>query len=289
LSAKRSRKISFVELTVIGPDRTGIVASVTKFVFNRGGNIEAVEQNVLKGIFYMTLRISIKSKEFSKESFEKGASSIGKRLGMEIKIRYEQEGSLKNMAILVTKEENTLKALLEAREKGRIRVNVPLVIGTTATLEGIVGDHGIPFHHVESSDQEGRETRILQLLETSHIDLIVLARYMRILSPRFIWRYPNRIINIHPSLLPAFPGAMAYMQAFERGVRVSGVTAHFATVDVDQGPIIWQESFEIRPNESLNSIKLRGRRAEAKTLLKAVSLYLDDRIGIRWGKVSIKY
>jgi len=129
---------------------------------------------------------------------------------------------------------------------------------------------------------------VLQLVENFDIDLIVLARYMRILTPNFVWRYPNRIINIHPSLLPAFPGAFAYVQAYERGAKIIGCTAHFVTEDLDQGPIIIQESFKVLTEDTLESIKIKGQIAEALALLEAVKLFLEDKLEVYWGKVSYK-
>ncbi|MDP8915164.1 MAG: formyltetrahydrofolate deformylase, partial [Thermoproteota archaeon] len=132
------------------------------------------------------------------------------------------------------------------------------------------------------------ESRILQLNEQYNIDLIVLARYMRILTPNFVWRYPNRIINIHPSLLPAFPGAYAYVQAYERGAKIVGCTAHFVTDELDQGPIICQDAFSVLPSDTLESIKEKGRELEAKSLVKAIKLYLEDKLEVYWGRVQVR-
>src|SRR6266487_4273743 len=116
-------------------------------------------------------------------------------------------------------------------------------------------------------------------------NVAVLARYMRILSPNFVWRYPNRIINIHPSLLPAFPGAYAYVQAYERGAKIVGCTAHFVTEELDQGPIICQDSFKVFESDTLESIKKKGQSLEASTLLEAIKLYLEGRLEVYWGRV----
>jgi len=111
---------------------------------------------------------------------------------------------------------------------------------------------------------------------------------MKILTPNFVWRYPERIINIHPSLLPAFPGALAYAQAYERGTKIIGVTAHYVTENLDQGPIIFQDSFKIDPNDALEKIKKQGQKLEAQTLLKAVKMHLENKLDVRWRKVHIK-
>jgi formyltetrahydrofolate deformylase len=128
----------------------------------------------------------------------------------------------------------------------------------------------------------------LKLIDQYNIDLIVLARYMRILSPNFVWRYPNRIINIHPSLLPAFPGAYAYVQAYERGAKIVGCTAHFVTDELDQGPIICQDAFNVLPSDTLESIKEKGRQMEAKTLVDAIKLYLENKLEVYWGRVQVR-
>ncbi len=172
-------------------------------------------------------------------------------------------------------------------EISNIKVNIPLIIATEKTLKPIADKHNIPFYYINHKDQANAEKRILKLLEKYNIDFIVLARYMRILTPSFVWRYPNRIINIHPSLLPAFPGAFAYKQAYERGAQIIGCTAHFVTEELDQGPIIWQDSFRVMPNDDLEEIKRRGRRLEAETLLTAIKLYITNRLQVYWGKVYI--
>ena len=128
----------------------------------------------------------------------------------------------------------------------------------------------------------------IKLCKKYNIDLISLARYMRILSPNFVWRYPNRIINIHPSLLPAFPGALAYAQAYERGTKIVGVTSHYVTENLDQGPIIFQDSFKVDPNDTLEKIKSKGQKLEADTLFKAMKMHLENKLDVRWRKVHIK-
>ena len=138
-----------------------------------------------------------------------------------------------------------------------------------------------------NNNQVEAETNLLQLIQRYNIDLIVLARYMRILTPNFVWRYPNRVINIHPSLLPAFPGAYAYIQAYERGAKIVGCTAHFVTEDLDQGPIICQESFKVSQSDTLETIKSKGQELEALTLVLAIKLYLEGRLEVYWGRVYI--
>ena len=156
------------------------------------------------------------------------------------------------------------------------------------TLEPLAKKAKIPFIAIEEKNQQKAEEEIIKICKDYEIDLISLARYMRILSPNFVWRYPNRIINIHPSLLPAFPGALAYAQAYERGTKIVGVTSHYVTENLDQGPIIFQDSFKVDPNDTLEKIKAKGQKLEADTLLKAMKMHLENKLEVRWRKVHIK-
>ena len=278
---------SEINITIIGPDKKGIVAEVTKYVFTNGCNIEEVSQNVLNRVFFMNLKVSV-NKNFHKTKFNNGLNKLAKKLGVKAKLYFERKEKLKNMAILVTKEQHVLEKLLKAHKAKKLKINIPIVIGTTNKLKVICEKFGIQFLLVKDNDQTVREKRILKILEKNNVDFIVLARYMKILSPKFVWNYTNRIINIHPSLLPAFPGAMAYVQVFEKGVRVSGATAHFVTVDLDQGPIIVQESFKVNSNDQLEKIKRLGREAENKALLKAVNLFINNKLESKWGRVIVK-
>ena len=278
---------TLIEVTVVGPDRKGVVADITNFIFKIGGNIEKINQNVLRGLFGMQFEASF-ADQISREQLDLGLKQLAKKLSMEIKVHYQEPNRLQNVAIFVSKEPHCLVRLMQAKKRGQIRANVSVIIGSDSTLKSLVDDVGIPFHAVVHRDQAEAENRILQLIEDYNIDLIVLARYMRILTPNFVWRYPNRIINIHPSLLPAFPGAYAYVQAYERGAKIIGCTAHFVTEDLDQGPIIHQESFKVSTSDTLDTIKKKGQELEAATLLEGVRLYLENKLEVYWGKVYVK-
>ncbi|MDQ3977091.1 MAG: formyltetrahydrofolate deformylase [Thermoproteota archaeon] len=282
-----SKGKTLVEVTVVGPDRKGVVADITNFIFKSGGNIEKINQNVFRGLFGMQFEASF-AQEISRERLDLGLKQLAKKLSMEIKVHYQEPNRLQNVAIFVSKEPQCLEGLLQAKKNGQIRANISVIIGSDDTLKSIADDFRIPFHTVVHRDQAKAENRILQLIEQYNIDLIVLARYMRILSPNFVWHYPNRIINIHPSLLPAFPGAYAYVQAYERGAKIIGCTAHFVTEDLDQGPIIYQESFKVSTSDTLDTIKKKGQELEAATLLEGVRLYLENKLEVYWGKVYVK-
>ena len=275
------------DISIIGPDSKGIVATITNFIFENQCNIEEVSQNVVNGTFFMNVKISINKKKFDKEIFNKGLAKEAKQLGMKSRVFYDEQKQKKNMAILVTKEDPVLTKLLMANKNGKLNVNIPIVIGTMEILEDICKKYKIRFICIKDRQQSLREDKILKILDENKVDFVVLARYMKILSPKFVWNYPNRIINIHPSLLPAFPGAMAYMQAFEKGVKISGATSHFVTVDLDQGPIITQEAFTVDTTKSLEEIKKSGKDCENKALIRAVTLFVNNRLECRWGKVII--
>lgn len=283
----RSQNETLIEVTVIGKDRKGVVAEITNAIFSRGGNIQQISQNVVRGLFGMQLEASFN--KIDKKVLNESLLHLSRKLNMEIKIHYQESNRSKNIAVLVSKEEHCLQKILEARKNREIYANLSVIIGTDYTFVQMAKNAGIPYRVVANSkSQEETEARILKLIEEFNIDLIVLARYMRVLSPNFVWRYPNRIINIHPSLLPAFPGAYAYVQAFEKGAKIVGCTAHFITDELDQGPIICQDAFDVLPSDTLESIKSKGRELEAKTLLKALKLYLEDKLEVYWGRVQIR-
>ena len=275
-----------IEITVVGRDHEGVVAGFTNFIFQKGGNIEKINQNVIRGLFGMYLESSFLQK-INIKKFNLEVEQLAKNLRMEVNVHHEAT-IRKRVAILVTKESHCLQAILEARTKNQLKGEIIVIIGTENSLASIAKRANIPFVLVKDNDQLKAEKRILSITKQYDVDLIVLARYMRILSPNFVWRYPNRIINIHPSLLPAFPGAFAYMQAYERGAKIVGCTAHYVTEDLDQGPIIFQDAFAIDSDETVESLKNKGQKIEAKTLLEAVKMHLDGRLEVYWGKVHVK-
>ena len=277
-------KKTVVGITVVGKDREGIVAAFTNFAFSKGGNIEKVNQNVIKGLFGMYLEVSF-SKTVDVKGFDAKVQSLAKKEKMDVNTHHETN-SQKNIAIFVTKEPLCLETILANAKslKGKISV----IVGTEETLKPLAKKAKIPFVLVDEKNQQKAEEEIIETCKKYEIDLISLARYMKILSPNFVWRYPNRIINIHPSLLPAFPGALAYAQAYERGTKIVGVTSHYVTENLDQGPIIFQDSFKVDPNDALEKIKTKGQRLEADTLVKAMKMHLENKLDVRWRKVHIK-
>ncbi len=274
-------------LTVIGRDKTGVVAHITSFLFAQKGNIEALEEQVTRGQFSMTLQASWKTVQLDRAAVTAGLERLAHELDMEIRLRFTEPQRRQRMAIMATKEPHCLEALLQACRAGRLNKAEPaVVLSNRRELEPLARAAGLPFRPVPWHNRTGAEQRALRLLEEYEIDFVVLARFMKILSPNFVWRYKNKIINIHPSLLPSFPGPQAYRQAYEQGVKVVGVSAHFVTMNLDEGPIIAQDCFAVRPQMTLRDIVAKGQALEARTLLRAVKLYLDKRLDVYWGVVK---
>jgi len=276
----------FAVITVIGRDQTGVVARITGFLFGQKANIEGLEEKVTRGQFGMTIQASWRRAECKEAAVRAGLAALARVLDMEVKIRFLEPGRRQRFAIMVTREPHGLEAIMAACRNGRLKADAVLVIGNRPELEPLARKHRLPFVCLSWNDRARAEDRALQLLEKYEIDFVVLARFMKILSPSFVWRYKNKIINIHPSLLPSFPGPQAYRQAYEHGVKIVGVTAHFVSMHLDEGPIIAQGSFEVRTGMSLKEIVVAGQELEARVLVKAIRLYLTKRLDVYWGIVK---
>jgi len=273
-------------ITVIGRDKTGVVAHITNYLFVQKGNIEALEEQVTRGQFSMTVQVSWKDGELKRGAVIRGLGELARELEMEIKVRFTEPRKRQRMAIMVTREPHCFERIQRAIEQGALKkAEAALVIGNRKDLEPTAKRFRLPFLYVPWEDRAAAESQALQILDDHQIDFIVLARFMKILSPNFVWRFKNKIINIHPSLLPSFPGPQAYRQAYEQGVKIIGVSAHFVTMRLDEGPIIAQDCFKVRAGMSLKEIVAEGQRLEASTLAKAVKLYLDNRLDVFWGTV----
>jgi formyltetrahydrofolate deformylase len=276
----------FASITVIGRDKTGVIASVTNLLFAQRANIEALEEQVTRGQFSMTLQASWHIGDCNAAAIHAGLNILARQLGMEIKLRFTDPRRRQRFAIMVTKETRCFEALMTAHRRGEIKADPGLVLGNRPDLAPLAKKFKLPFARIPWNDRTKAETRALRLLEEHEIDFVVLARFMKILSPNLVWRYKNKIINIHPSLLPSFPGPQAYRQAYEQGVKIAGVTAHFVSMRLDEGPIIAQGSFQIPPGATFKDIVARGRKLEAAVLVKAVKLYLGKRLDVYWGVVK---
>jgi formyltetrahydrofolate deformylase len=202
--------------------------------------------------------------------------------------RLEQASRRRRLAIFVSKQDHCLLELLWQWRARDIRCDLAMVVSNHDDLRPVVAPYGIPFHHVPVRPEEkaASEAQVLGLLE-GEVDLVVLARYMQILSPVFVARYPSRIINIHHSFLPAFVGANPYAQAYERGVKLIGATSHYVTADLDAGPIIDQDVHRVGHHDDVEDLKRIGRQIERSVLARAVAWHLEDRVLVHGNKTVV--
>ena len=276
------------EITVVGEDDTGLIANVTSLLFERGINIEDLDQAVREGVFRMSMRVDTSGMVCTEPKLRDDLTALGEELGVDVQVRFPADRETKQIAVLVTKESHCLEAIFEAWASGKLGADVSVVIGNHDDLEPLAEKYEVPFHDIGDDNGNPDEAHLLDVLQQYDADLIVLARYMRILSPDVVFRYEKRIINVHPSLLPAFPGAEAYLQALEEGVRIAGVTAHYVTTDLDQGPIITQRPFNVPPDAEVADLERLGQPLEADALLEAIDLHLNDEVAVHRGRTTLR-
>ncbi|MFB6235575.1 MAG: formyltetrahydrofolate deformylase [Halopenitus sp.] len=276
------------EITVVGDDDTGLVAGVTQLLFERAINIEDIDQAVRDGVFRMTTKVDCAEMVCTREKLRADLQELGEELGVDVRVRFPDSDDVPQLALLVTKESHCLEAVLSAVDDGTVEAEVAFVAGNHDDLEPLAAEYGLPFHDVGDETGSHDEARLLELLDDHDVDLIALARFMRILSPEVVFRYERRIVNVHPSLLPAFPGAQAYRQALEAGVRVAGVTAHYVTTDLDQGPILTQRAFDVPADADVADLKARGQPLEAEALVEAVRLHCNDDVAAHRGRTELR-
>lgn len=276
------------EITVIGDDDTGLLAQITTLLFENGANIEELDQAVRDDLFRMTMRVDTDDVDCSQAALQTQLEELCSELNVDVQVRFPSEDETQSLAALVTKESHCLEALLEEVANDDLGASVDVVIGNHPDLQPLAEQHGVPFYDIGDEDGTPDENEMLDLLAEYDINLIALARYIRILSPDVVFRYQNRIINVHPSLLPAFPGASAYMQAIEEGVRIAGVTAHYVTPDLDQGPIITQRAFNVPVDASEADLRQLGQPLEAEALVDAVKLHVNNELIVGQGRTHVR-
>jgi formyltetrahydrofolate deformylase len=276
-------------VSVLGKDQKGVVAQFATYMADRGVNIEDMEQRVVRGFFVMDMLVDIRDLSCDLTELITGLLDLGKRIDMEVRVHLHSERRPKQVALLVSKEPHCLRQLIADRDAGHLHGELSVVLANHPDLEPIARAANIPFAHHPHDDLEKHFDWLLAQLREHRADLAVLARYMRILPPRLIAAFRHKIINIHPSLLPYFPGAAPYKQAYESGVRVHGCTAHFVTEQLDEGPVILQDVFHINVGaDSLDDVKRKGLELEANVLSKSVQLFLDEELVVVEGKVIFK-
>jgi formyltetrahydrofolate deformylase len=261
-------------------DRTGIVAALSDFVFRNGGNIVDADQHAetATGQFFMRLVWDLKSFRLDRVGIDAGMIALGQAFELTFELTYSDRRP--RVAVFASKTPHCLYDLLLSHQLGELRGDLVAVVSNHETLRATAGHFGIPFHHVpvEPGQREAAERLQHELLTELRVDVVVLARYMQVLSPELVARWPARIINIHHSFLPAFVGARPYHQAKARGVKVIGATAHFVTAELDQGPIIAQDVCHVTHRDDVDDLIQKGRELERQVLTRAVRLHLDRRV-----------
>ena len=268
-------------ILVVCPDQAGIVARMSQFLYQRQLNILAFDQHTSateKSIFYSRLEFDTQAQVFNPQQFAEDFSvEVANSLKMHWHITYDKPR--KRTALLVSKHDHALQELLWLWQKQELDTDISMVISNHNDLRTLVEPLGIPYHHIPftKDNRVEAEAHLLQLMK-DQVDLIVLARFMQILSEDFIKHFSQSIINIHHSFLPAFSGADPYRQAFDRGVKLIGATAHYVTKDLDAGPIIEQDVSHISHQRTVPELKCMGRELERRVLARAVQWHLADRI-----------
>jgi formyltetrahydrofolate deformylase len=276
-------------VSVLGKDQKGVVAQFATYLAERGVNIEDIEQRVVRGFFVMDMLVDLKDLASDLSELITGVLDLGRKIDMEVRVHLHSEKRKKKVALLASKEPHCLRDLIDGFAAGRLHGQVACVLSNHRDLEELAVDAGLRFFWFPSDDPAKHFEWLADTLKEHAADLVVLARYMRILPANIVAAYRHKIINIHPSLLPYFPGAAPYRQAFESGVRVHGCTAHFVTEQLDEGPVILQDVFHINVgSDTLDDVKQKGLELEAKVLSKAVQLFLDEELVVVEGKVIFK-
>jgi formyltetrahydrofolate deformylase len=272
------------------PDQPGIVAAVSQFLFEHEANIVSSNQYTIDpegGQFFMRIEFECHELMNKKENLEADFSSISEMYQMDHEFMYVH--GIKNMAIFVSKEPHCLLELLWEWESGNLMVNIPVVISNHEVVRDIVESRGIPFYYIPAKKdiRTQVEEQQKEILRKYDIDVVVLARYMQILTPDFVKEYENRLINIHHSFLPAFVGAKPYERAYHRGVKMIGATSHYVTDDLDEGPIIEQDIGRVDHRNEIAEMKKIGQAIERSVLARAVKWHLEDRVIVYGNKTIV--
>jgi formyltetrahydrofolate deformylase len=270
-------------LLISCPDQKGLVAEVSSFIYRYGGNIVHAEQHidVPQGIFFHRVEWELNGFGLSEKELEACFSPIAERFGMSWRLSYSEKRY--RVAIFVSKYDHCLVDLLYRHKIGELPLHVTGVLSNHAEVEPLVRAHGVPFFvfPITPPTKESQEAQEMDLLRELNTDLVVLGRYMQVLTSRFVQAYPNQIINIHHSFLPAFIGKQPYNQAYERGVKLIGATSHYVTEELDQGPIIEQDVCRVTHRDSVEDMIAKGRDLERQVLGRAVRLHVLNRTAER--------
>ena len=276
-------------LLISCPDRTGLVAAITEFLYRNNGNILHLDQHVdaEANVFFMRVEWELDGFALPDGEIEPAFQVIADRLQMQWAIHFSDE--VPRMAVFVSKQGHCLYDILARYRSGEWHVEIPVIISNHPDMGDIVEKFGIAYHQfsVNKDNKPAQEQAQLALLREHNIDFVVLARYMQILSPGFVDQYPNRIINIHHSFLPAFIGAKPYHAAYARGVKMIGATSHYVTADLDAGPILEQDTVRVNHKDSVNDLIRKGKDVEKLVLSRAVGYHLRRQVLVYHNKTVI--
>jgi len=289
-----SRRRDDARLLIDCADRPGIVAAVSGFLARHGANVLDSQQHSTdpeSGTFFMRMAFRPDGDGLDGDQADAFRAAFDREVAQPFAMRYRMvlDPHPRRTAILVSKADHALLELLWRWRNGELDADLRFVASNHETLRSVVQGFGVPFHHLPiTADTKPRQERALQdLLEAEAVELVILARYMQILSPDFVSAWPRRIINIHHSFLPAFVGADPYRRAYERGVKLIGATAHYVTDDLDEGPIIDQDVSRVTHRESVRDLRRRGKEIERAVLARAVEKHLADAVLVHGNKTIV--
>ena len=272
--------MKYLILHINCPDQHGIIAQFTGVLYENGVNVLNLEQNVEteEKTFFMRIYADMSNIEISQDDLCDLLNILGKKTNASINFYYPEQNL--NVGVFVSKESAPLYDLLIKHQSGELRCNIPCIVSNHIALESIAIQFNIPFYHlpVTPSTKEEQESKVTAILKQEKVDLLVLARYMQILSEKFVDNFYGRIINIHHAFLPAFKGSNPYRRAWERGVKMIGATAHYVTKDLDEGPIIEQDVVSVSHQHSVKEMIQAGRDIERRVLTSAVISHIEHRI-----------
>jgi formyltetrahydrofolate deformylase len=276
-------------LLVSCPDRRGIVASLAQLLYGHGANILDSDQHTdaVAGQFFQRIRFDLSELQTDRGTLERAISEVAQRFGMTYRLSYASQ--TKRVAIFVSRYDHCLYDLLLRHRAGELSCEIALVISNHPELGAIAAQFAVPFQvfPIDETNKLEQEQKQQALLEAERIDVVVLARYMQILSDSFVSKFPARIINIHHSFLPAFIGGKPYQKAYARGVKLVGATAHYATRELDEGPIIEQDVVRCSHRDAVEDLTRKGRDLEKVVLARALRWHLDDRVLVYGNKTVV--
>jgi formyltetrahydrofolate deformylase len=285
----RETNAPIVTALIQGKDTKGIIATITNWIFDNSGNIVYLDQHTDEDedMFFMRIRWDMDGFQVPREEIDEEFGKVCWRLGMAHRLFFSDRK--KRLAVMASKQGHCLLDLLYRWRSGQLAIDVPCIISNHDELKDMAGYYNIPFHHlpVTRETKPEQEKQVLEILKEHNVDTIVLARYMQILSPKFVQAYRNSIINIHHSFLPAFVGADPYRQAFQRGVKIIGATSHYVTEDLDEGPIIYQDVVPVTHRDGVDTLKRKGEDIEKMVLARAVGMHVENRVLIHNGKTVV--